>query len=281
MKFHLAHLIPDRRMHGLNGYKEVIETVAWGLGELGHEVTYAVNEFARSAINIVFGAQVAAVETLERLRPDTIIYNFEQLRGHSSGDIKPSLHLCASRFRVWDYSQFNADAWRMLGLKQELRIVPVGFAPVLQRIDKARNQDIEVLIYGLTSHARLGAFHALSQAGISTVFVSGLYGEARDALIARSKLVLNITLYERPKIFEIVRVSYLLANRKAVVCQKNPAIAIEDDMASAVCFSPDAEMVDRCLALLGNNRERRMQEEAGFAAIQRRDIKAILAQALA
>ncbi|WP_164075752.1 hypothetical protein, partial [Stenotrophomonas maltophilia] len=77
MKFHLAHLIPDPRMHGLNGYKEVIDTVAWGLGELGHEVTYAVNDFAKGATNIVFGAQVAAIETLERLRPDTIIYNFE------------------------------------------------------------------------------------------------------------------------------------------------------------------------------------------------------------
>ncbi|WP_204270362.1 hypothetical protein, partial [Klebsiella aerogenes] len=73
-----------------------------------------------------------------------------------------------------------------------------------------------------------------------------------------SKLILNVTLYEHPKIVEIVRVSCLLANRKAVICQKNPAIAIEDDMATAVCFSPDAEIVDRCLALLGNNRERRL-----------------------
>ena len=31
-------------MHGLNGYKEVIETVSWGLEQLGHQVSYAVNK---------------------------------------------------------------------------------------------------------------------------------------------------------------------------------------------------------------------------------------------
>lgn len=28
-KFHLMHCIPKPNMHGLNGYKEVIESVAW------------------------------------------------------------------------------------------------------------------------------------------------------------------------------------------------------------------------------------------------------------
>lgn len=41
-----------------------------------------------------------------------------------------------------------------------------------------------------------------------------------------------------------------------------------------------SRMADRCLALLANNRDRRLQEEAGVAAIRRRDIKAILTEAL-
>src|SRR6185437_16081556 len=69
--FHLMHCIPDPRMHGLNGYKEVIETVGWGLEQLGHRATYAVNERSPDATNIVFGAQVMPVSSLAEL-PSTI-----------------------------------------------------------------------------------------------------------------------------------------------------------------------------------------------------------------
>ena len=29
LKFHIAHLIPDPKLHGLQGYKEVIESLTW------------------------------------------------------------------------------------------------------------------------------------------------------------------------------------------------------------------------------------------------------------
>ena len=44
----------------------------------------------------------------------------------------------------------------------------------------------------------------------------GVYGAERDRLIARSRLVLNVH-YFPTHIFEMIRVSYLLANRTAVV----------------------------------------------------------------
>jgi len=69
------HCIPDPRMHGLNGYKEVIETVAWGLEQLGHQVTSAVNRIDHEATNIVFGAQVMPIEALMQVPSSTIVYN--------------------------------------------------------------------------------------------------------------------------------------------------------------------------------------------------------------
>ena len=50
--------------------------------------------------------------------------------------------------------------------------------------------------------------------GANVIPVFGLYGPPRDALIARSKIILNMHLYDA-KVFEIVRVSYLLANLHA------------------------------------------------------------------
>jgi hypothetical protein len=280
--FHLMHCIPDPRMHGLNGYKEVIETVAWGLERLGHRATYAVNERAAGATNIVFGAQVMPIAALAELPPGTIIYNFEQLRDVAAERIRSEIRYYAqvSHFIIWDYSAGNLPSWRTLR-RDDVKIVPVGYAPILSRIPKAAHQDIDVLLYGLSGERRLQTFHGLSQLGLSTLFVSGLYGAARDELISRAKVVLNINLYAQMRIFEIVRVSYLLANRKAVVADLAPNTSVEDDVRGAVRFSSSLkELLDLCAKLVGDESERRALEEHGFACMSRRDIKAILERAL-
>jgi hypothetical protein len=45
-----------------------------------------------------------------------------------------------------------------------------------------------------------------------------VYGQARDALVARARIQLNVHYYEA-KVFEVVRVSYLLANGRFVVSE--------------------------------------------------------------
>jgi hypothetical protein len=280
--FHLVHCIPDPKMHGLNGYKEVIETVGWGLEQLGHRVTYALNEMAEGAANVVFGAQVMPVSALKKLPRGTIIYNFEQLRDLGAERIREEIRFYAQvpHFAIWDYSAANLPSWRALG-RHDVKIVPVGYAPILSRIAKAPVQDIDVLMYGLSGERRLQTFHGLSQLGLSTVFVSGLYGDARDQLISRAKVVLNINLYAQMRIFEIVRVSYLLANKKAVVADLDVNTSVEDDIRAVVKFaSAYKEMLDLCARLASDESERTRLEELGFSCISRRDIRHILASAL-
>ncbi len=280
MKFHLAHIVPSKTMHGLNGYREVIDTVQWGLQELGHTATCGLNALAPDATNIVFGAQVMEMPVLSTLPPQTIVYNFEQARGARKEEVKPQMLEIARRFRIWDYSSANVQAWTGWGAK-DVRVVPVGYAPVLQRIDKPAEQDIDVLIYGMPAPNRMGAFHFLSYSGLTAVFVCGLYGKARDDLIARSKMVLNINVYDTAKIFEVVRVSYLLANRKCVVADVDADTQIDADMRSAIRIADPAQLVPVCQALAANASARASLEEAGFAAIAKRDIRQILQTALA
>lgn len=279
MNFNLAHVIPNPKLHGLNGYKDVIDTVHWGLQQLGHSVDYRLNEFAHQGTNILFGAQMVPLEIIETLPSSTIVYNFEQVRGIAPEAILPQLKAAARRLQIWDYCEDNLRIWRALGAKNP-QYVPVGYAPVLQRMQKPAVQDIDVLIYGMPGQDRLGAFHYLAHAGLTVLFVSGLYGQARDELIARSKLVLNINLYAHSKIFEIVRVSYLLANRKAVVADVAEDTLIDADMRSAVFLSGGAQLVDDCKRLAGDDVARAALEEAGFQAIAQRDIRSILQKAL-
>lgn len=214
-------------MHGLYGYREVIDTVAWGLRELGHTTGYGLNTIATDATNIVFGAQVLPLELQEQLPPDSIVYNLEQLRGLA--EPRASIATALQRFRIWEYSAFNFEAWERWSPRYPVQLVPIGYAPILERIPRSTEQDIEVLLYGMSGQERLETFHALSHAGIASVFVSGLYGAGRDGLIARAKIVLNLNLYAHARIFEVVRVSYLLANRKAVVSDWHAEAAIEPD----------------------------------------------------
>jgi hypothetical protein len=283
-KYHLMHCVPpDPRVHGLNGYKEVIETVAWGLEQLGHQVSYALNQPAREATNVVFGAQVMPITTLKRLPEGTIIYNFEQMREiNAATQIRAEVRYYAQapHFQIWDYTPANVPSWRTLG-RGEVKVVPVGYAPILTRIPKAPRQDIDVLIYGMSGERRLQTFHALSQRGLATVFVSGLYGAARDELISRAKVVLNINLYPHTRIFEIVRVSYLLANRKAVVADLDVSTSIDDDIKPAVKLASTLpELLNQCDSLANNDRERTKLEELGFSCISRRDIRDILKSAV-
>ncbi len=279
MHFHLAHIIPSKSLHGLNGYKEVIDTVQWGLQQLGHSATYGLNALSPTATNIVFGAQVLSTQSIEQLPPETIVYNFEQLRGASPGDIKPALVSAAKRLQIWDYSEANRSIWLALGAKNPC-VVPVGYAPVLRRIQKPVSQDIDVLLYGLPANDRLFAFHNLSHAGLTTVFLCGLYGKARDDIIGRSKLVLNINAYRQSKIFEIVRVSYLLANQKAVIAETDADGVIDDDLRPAIRPVTSQQLVGECMRLLADEDARLKLEQAGFHAIEQRDIRKILQRVL-
>ncbi|WP_353438785.1 hypothetical protein [Polynucleobacter sp. UK-FUSCHL-C3] len=279
MKFHLMHCVPHPRMHGLYGYREVIQSIEWGLKELGQSVTYALNNFDPESINIIFGAQVLPIGVLEKLPGNTIIYNLEQIRGSSKDQIRPEVHFYSNKFQVWEYSPSNLLAWELMGAKN-VQVVPVAYAPTLTRIPKPHTQDIDVLIYGLTGKKRLEIFHQLSNAGISTIFASGFYGEARDQLIARSKVVLNINLYDFTRIFEIVRVSYLLANKKAVIATIDPNTYIEPEFLEAAKFISPDKVVEICIHFLESDMERNVLEQKGFNTFAQRDIRVILKAAL-
>ena len=279
-RFHIVHVVPSPTLHGLYGYREVIETLQWGLASLGHPTTIAENAFAQGSVNIVLGFQMLSDTALERAPPDTIVYNFEQLPGVQPESLKPAYRVAARRLRVWDYSEHNLPTWAALGPARPAVHVPVGWAPILARIPCDVPQDIDVLFYGVPGQRRLALYSQLCQTGASCVFACGLYGAARDSLIARAKLVLNVDLNDSRRIFEVVRVSYLLANAKAVVAAIRPHTLFEPDLREAVAMAPADRAPARCLELLANEPLRKELEERGERAMRARDIRAILARAL-
>ena len=279
-KFNIVHVVPDPRLHGLEGYREVIETLQWGLASLGHDATVSDNAFAAGRTNIVLGFQMQGEAELDAAPPDTIVYNFEQLAGLQVHALKPAYRAAARRLRIWDYSEHNLATWEQLRPALRAIHVPVGWAPTLARIPRDVAKDIDVLFYGVPGHRRLALYSQVCQTGARAVFACGLYGAARDGLIARSKLVLNIDLNDARRIFEVVRVSYLLANAKAVVAVVQPHTLVEPDLCDAVAFVPADRLAAKCAELLADESGRRQLEQRGERAIRARDIGAILSRAL-
>jgi hypothetical protein len=280
MKFHIVHIVPNPRLHGLYGYKELIETLQWGLCELGHETSAAVNSIGRGKTNIVVGGQMLGETDFKQFPADTIFYNLEQLAELSPEKLWPVWRSIAGQFQVWEYSERNMTAWQTFEPRWEPIHVPVGWAPILRRIDKREKEDIDVLFYGLPSNARFVALNSLCKAWVKCVFACGLYGKERDELIGRAKIVLNVNRYDESRIFEVVRVSYLLANKKAVVSDVYPDSFIEADLKDAVAFSPVEGILETCQKLLGDDVARAELARRGKAAMEGRDIREILGRAI-
>ncbi|WP_421759235.1 hypothetical protein [Devosia sp.] len=278
MRFHLLHFIGDPTVHMLSGYNELIDTLEWGLTSLGHQVTRAVNRIEPGAINIAFGSYLMPIEALEQLPADSVVYNLEQLRG--ARKLYGTMDFCAKTFQIWDYSPFNSEFWETFDAAFTPRLVPVGYAPVLERINRPVEQEIDVLIYGMPNSDRLILFDRLSHAGLSVVFVAGLYGAARDELIARSKVVANRSYFTSAKVFEVVRASYLMANRKAVASVLDDDTVIEDDIRAGIAGLPDKELVQGIVDLVGNEAARKELEQRGYEQFSKRDIRMYLERVL-
>lgn len=280
----------DSTLHILSGYQEVTETLLWGLTEIGYDASFSVNKLKPNAQNIVFRGDDSPIIFLETYPADTIMYNLEQSYGLFSYNERPKKQPAAEmwdrfihirkNFEMWDYSHRNISAMLTVDSKMPVKYVPIGFAPILQRIARPKNQDIDVLIYGMPHDYRLEVFKKLSENWLRCLFVSGLYGQARDELIGRSKIILNLTSHGPESIYPIVRASYLLANRKLVISELCPKLHIEMDIFNAVKFCSTELIHLFCQYWLSNDNERLEAENKGFDIMARRDIRAILLAAL-
>jgi hypothetical protein len=253
---------------------EVMESLYLALKLLGVDVDFAENQPRDGAINIYFMPFYLSEDQAKWLAPNSIVYNFEQIGGEFD-ILTPGFRIALRRCRVWDYSQRNLDRLAPFIGHDRVQVVPVGYAPALTRIPRAPLQDIDVLFYGAVNERRKALLDAMTAAGIGLHHVFGVYGAKRDALIARAKLVLNIHAHPT-KIMEVVRISYLLANRKAVVTELDEMTEFDADLRDAVAGVPYDRIIEECRRLLADDAARQDLEDRGFRRFQQRDLIPVL-----
>lgn len=275
---HLCRIAPDGYPHH-RAFDEVVDTCAWAIRALGHTVDVAWNAMPDAGLNIVFGAHLLPAAQARALSPETVVCNFEPV------DLQTTFadwsRVDALRqATVWDYSARNVDYIRALTGNSRVTHVPIGYAPLLTRVTAALVQDIDVLFYGSVNPRRASLLDRLEARGLAVTRVFGVYGTERDALIARAKVVLNVHFYEA-RVFELVRVSYLLANSKAVVAECDARTELADDLRPGLCLAPYEDLESAVTRLVHDAAARQRLEQHGYDCMRARRAERLLAAPLA
>ena len=273
-KYNLVTIRPKGFLHS-SAFSEVKESLGWALSYLGHQSMSTENAYSCSpdSVNIVFGAELLSPSS--EIPPNSILYNFEQPSHPAMANVEK---LAAGKL-IWDYHPQNVVRWQQLGIP--VVHVPVGYTPNLTRIPAAENPDIDVFFAGWMTPRRSKLIQTLRVQGLKVVASDSCYGGARDQLISRAKLCLNVN-HDGRKLFNVVRCSYLFANRKLVLSETSEGME-PWQIASCACAEYE-NLVSTAQSLLQSDSEsikiRADQAEWAYQEFSRQDYIATVEQAL-
>jgi SAM-dependent methyltransferase len=243
---------PEKYIHSL-ALLEIAETINYALQNLGFDSILTDSLDSSDRIKIIIGGHLLDQIPNHSIPKESIIYNFEQIDKDSSWLTKSYIDLLKNN-KIWDYSMENIRILKQLGI-EDITHMPIGHVNQMERISKSQDPDIDILFYGSINDRRKKILDQLKSTGLNIVTIFGIYGADRDALIARSKIVLNIHFYES-KIFEIVRISYLLSNGICVVSE-NGNDEFENQFNSSIFLTNYDDIVNTCFKLLNDPIERK------------------------
>lgn len=225
---------------------------------------------------IVLGCHLIPHLAQPEIPKNLILFNLEQIQLNSPW-LSPSYLKMLGSYPVLDYSYKNIQELKSLGINN-VSHCGIGYEPELTQIPPSE-EDIDVLLYGSLNDRRMAILKELKNKGLNVVSLFGVYGEKRDKFISRAKVVLNIHYYEA-RVFEIIRVSYLLANRKFVISEVGQDDEIEKPFSEGVVFSNYKELAERCMEYVEEDRQRKEIADKGFDLIKQRPQSVFLRKAL-
>src|SRR5665213_244693 len=187
-------------------FDAVAMTLQKSITDLGFEcgIDHRAEKYVKRWEGIILGAHLLQGDV-----SGCIIYNLEQITPESSLVSEHYLSLLRKN-KVWDYSKRNIVELKKLGV--DAVHMPIGYHPCLERIGVAE-ENVDCLFYGSVNDRRKEVLDS-----VEARVVFGVYGVALDREIASAKVVLNCHFYET-QLFEIVRCSYLLANKKFILSE--------------------------------------------------------------
>lgn len=273
--FAVTVISPPEFIHSA-AFNEVAETIHHGLLALGHDSIRTTQTNIAGRQHIILGANLLPKYNMP-LADNAILYNLEQMQDNSFWVVPEMLELF-KRYTVWDYSHTNVDFLAKVGV-QVAKVLPIGYTPSLTRVDPTTPKDIDVLFIGSLNERRIEILHRMQHLGLHIVPLYGVYGAERDAHLARAKVVLNHHFFEA-KVLEMVRISYLLANRCTVLSESSSSAEDDLKMAGGIAFGSYDELPHIAVDLVKDEVRRAELAQRGFELIRQRPIESYLSEIL-
>lgn len=219
------------------------------LGKKGRETHPASACFdeLNDAIEALTSTQVAlnAHTFPNDIPPGAIVYNLENIPAQVTTDAFPG-------HAIWDFSARNVELWKAAG--RDAVHVPVGYHPSMERFTMRpwEERDIDVVFTGCLNDRRIAILNELAGRGLNVVTVGPTeeYGASRDAILARSKMALNM-LFHDGGTYPVLRAAHAAANKLPMLSEAAPEMP-EWLHAPAVPYS---ELADRAVSFLRSQYE--------------------------
>ena len=258
---------PNNYIHSL-AYLEIAELLHYSVLELNQnsKISYNFIDINPKVKNIIFGAHLLNDDMINSIPSNTIIFNTEQIESINEIWKRRILLLASKGIIFWDYSNHNLDLL-LTKLNVKGRLFEIGFQSNLQRIKINDNKEVDVLFYGSLNNRREKIINSLLKNNVKVKCLFGVYGKDRDDWIGKSKIVLNLHYYES-KIFEIVRIFYLLTNAIPIVSEVDENTKLNNNYLKGIKGSNYEDVEKNILSLLENEKERKLIGLNGFNIIK-------------
>lgn len=281
-KVNIVFFQPDiPSLLNIRGYEDVIDSVAFGMKLLGYEVHSTRNNYLTSGCQhyILFGWQIMSVDALKQFPVGTIVYNLEQYHAHinmSYNFLSENMKFVINNFQIFEYSKYNNIFWNQYNLRFPIFPAPIAFSENQIIPQSNRKQDIDILYYGSCDPSKAKFLQACAGSHLvrpKSIFIQNIYGDERNEFITRSKVVLSIT---GDRILPLVRIGFLLANKKPVISSIHPMDFIDDDLKHVLIFATDDNVDEKLNQLLSNDLFRSEYADFCHDTFRKRRIEDIL-----
>jgi len=272
-RFNVVVIRPEGYV-GSNVFREMAILVRESLRDLGHVAEICENAFDSAAVNIVFGAHLLA-NAAELPPVPWVAYQLEQMADGAPQATDEYVAVLKRAAGVWNYSSEDQAWLEARGVASKL--CPIGHHPALETCPPAAEQDIDVLFYGSKSERRAQVVEDLAASGVKVeARWCSVWGAERDALIARSKIVLNLHFHESTRVMEQVRISHLLNNGAFVLAEASASNPYGD----AVATAPYPELAAACRMYLERPELRHEVAARGRAWLRSRPMTSYLREVI-
>ena len=261
--YRVCIIVPPGYKHSMC-FAEVGFLIKQSLVSCGISCDIAVNDMAPDKINVIVGWHLLHFKK-EYLSFKYIPYQLEQLSLETwNAFSEDTVQVLSHAFRVWDYSEENIRFLKERGIKA--LHLPVGYHQSLEQVPQGRPKDIDVLFFGSIGERRQKVLNILlHEKKVRLHALFGVYGRERDEFIARSKIILNIHYYPA-KIFEAVRISYLLNNRCFVVSEES---GVNPYRGVTIPTFPYEQLADACCSYLDREQDIERERDASYEDFRR------------